>query len=327
MFFQGQQVLVTGAAGLIGSSLVGRLLSEGAVVRATLNSRGPIVLDDRIEYIRCDLTGEEDCRRAVQGMRYVFHCAAKTAGAAAIESSPMAPVTPNMVMDSRMLQAAHEAHVDKFMWLGSSTSYPPSYDKPVKEDEMFDGDPYDKYYHVGWMKRFAEILCRMYGEKLPDPMTTIVLRPSNVYGPHDDFEPATSHFTPALIRKVVERDDPIEVWGSGNDVRDLIYVDDMVEAMVLAIERVTSYAAFNIGLGKGYSVRDVLQTILELDGYTEAKIVLDPSKPTMIPIRLIDTTKAEHALGFRAQTSLRQGVSKTIEWYRQSRDLARVAAS
>jgi GDP-L-fucose synthase len=163
----------------------------------------------------------------------------------------------------------------------------------------------------------------MYGERLARPMTTIVLRPTNVYGPRDDFEFATSHVIPALVRKTIERWDPIEVWGDGSEVRDVIYVDDMVEAMVLAAARLERYAAINIGLGKGYSVRELLSLILELDGYGAAKITYDPSKPTMIPLRLVDTSKAQSLLGFRARTDVREGLRRTIDWYRSSRKLPR----
>lgn len=323
MYLEDKKVLAAGATGLIGSNLIKRLLSEGAIVRATLHRREPVVVDDRIEYVKCDLTKGEDCRRVVEGMRYVFHCAAHTGGAAVTATMPMVHVTPNNLMDSQMLEAAYEAHVEKFLWMGSTTGYPPSGNRPVKEEEMFEGEPYDKYFFIGWMKRFTEILCKMYGEKLPEPMTTIVFRPTNVYGPNDDFEPATSHVTPALIRKVVERQDPLEVWGTGDDVRDLIYVDDMVEAIVRAMEKIESYTAINIGLGKGYSVKEILQMILELDGYTDARVVFNPSKPTMIPIRLVDTTKAETVLGFRAKADLREGLQKSIEWYRESRNIPR----
>jgi len=323
MSLKNQPVLVTGATGLIGSNLIRRLLSEGAAVRGTLYRRPPAVVDDKIEYIHVDLTKGEDCLRAAEGRRFVFMCAASTSGAATIASTPMVHVTPNVLMNTQLLAAAYEAGVEKFLWLSSTTGYPPSGHRVVKEEEMFDGEPYEKYFFVGWMKRFTEILCRMYGEKLPKPMTTIVLRPTNVYGPNDDFEPATSHVTAALIRKVAERQDPVEVWGTGDDVRDVIYVDDMVEAMVMAMKKIKSYTAINIGLGKAYSVKEILRMILELDGYTNARFIFDTSKPTMIPIRLGDTTKAEKVLGFKPKTELWEGLRKTIEWYRASRNIPR----
>ena len=158
----------------------------------------------------------------------------------------------------------------------------------------------------------------MYSEKLKNPMATVVLRPSNIYGPYDDFEFETSHVMAALIRRVVERHDPIEVWGTGDDIRDWIYIGDFIDAMMLAVEKIESYNPINTGFGKGYSIKQALQIILEVDGYTDAKIEFNPSKPSMIPIRLIDTTKAETTLGFKAKIGLREGIRKTIEWYRKT---------
>ena len=322
MALKKKSVLVAGASGLIGSNLVLRLLAEGADIRATVHRTAPAVVDPRVRYLQCDLTNGGDCRRAVEGVDYVFLCAANTSGAAKIASTPMVHVTPNILINAQMLEAAYEAGVEKFIWLGSTVAYPES-DKPVQEDELLIGEPFDKYFYAGWTKRFTEILCRMYGEKLAKPMTTIVLRPTNVYGPGDDFEFETSHVIPALIRKTVERWNPIEVWGDGSEVRDAIYVDDMVEAMVQAAIKLEHYAAVNIGLGKGYSVRELLAMILELDGYANASVQFDASKPTMIPLRLVDTTKARALLGFQATTDIRAGLSKTIDWYRMKRGLSR----
>ena len=316
-FFQNELVLVAGGTGLVGSNLIRRLLAEGAIVRATLHRKPPVIVDDRIEYVHADLTNGEDCRRVVTGQKYVFMCAANTSGAAAIASTPMVHVTPNVLMNTQTFEAAYDAGVKKLLWLSSTTGYPPSDDRPIKKGEMFEGEPVDAYYFTGWLTRFTEALCRMYGEKLSKPMTTIVLRPTSIYGPNDDFEPATSHVTPALVRKVVERQHPIEVWGAGEDVRDVLYVDDMVDAMVAAMEKVDGYLAINIGLGQGYSVTEILKTILEIDGDTDAEVVFDPTKPSMIPIRLVDTNKAEAELGFRATTGLREGLEKTIKWYRE----------
>jgi GDP-L-fucose synthase len=288
----------------------------GANVRATIHRKEPVILDKRIEYVRCDLTRMEDCRKVVSDMDYVFLCAANTSGAAVMQATPLVHVTPNIVMNSRMLEAAYFAKVRKFVWISSSAAYPPSGNRPVKEDELFNGDPYEKYFPVAWMKRYTEVLCRMYSEKLTNPMTTVVLRPSNIYGPYDDFEFETSHVMAALIRKVVERHNPLEVWGTGDDVRDLIYIDDFIDAMILATEKIESYNPINIASDKGYSIKEILQMILEVDGYTDANIQFNPSKPSMIPIMLIDTTKAESILGFKAKTGLREGIRKTIDWYR-----------
>jgi GDP-L-fucose synthase len=315
--FSGAKVLVAGGTGFVGVNLINRLLPLGAKVRATVHRKAPVIHDERIQYVKCDLTNMEDCRKVVSDINYVFMCAANTSGAAVIAATPLVHVTPNVVMNAQMLEAAYWAKVQKLIWLSSNAAYPPSGDRPVKEEEMFNGDPYEAYFGVGWMKRYTEILCRMYSEKLKNPMATVVLRPSNIYGPYDDFEFETSHVMAALIRRVVERHNPLEVWGTGDDIRDWIYIDDFIDAMMLAAEKIESYDPINIGMGKGYSVKQALQTILEVDGYTDANIKFNSSKPSMIPIRLIDTTKAETILGFKARTGLGEGIRKTIEWYRK----------
>jgi len=317
-FYKGKHVLVSGATGLVGINLLKRLLETDARIRAVYHQRPATIRSKNITYIKADLTRREDCQRAVVGMDYVFHCAANTSGAAVIDKTPLIHVTSNIVMNAQLLEAAYFARVKKFLWLSSSTGYPSTAGRPVREEEMFNGDPFEKYFCVGWMKRYTEILCQIYGLKLARPMTTIVLRPTNIYGEHDDFHFETSHVMAALIRKVVERQDPIEVWGNGEDVRDLIYVGDLTEAMVGAMQTVKSYAVFNIGLGKGYKVKDLLKKICMSDGFKNCRIVFDPSKPQMIPVRRVDLTKIKKELGFTARTSIEDGIRRTIAWYREN---------
>lgn len=315
-YFKDKNILVAGGTGFIGSNLVDRLLSLGANVRSTIHQRDIVVNDDRIQYIKCDLLEMEACKKVIKDIDYVFMCAASTSGAAVIASTPLIHVTPNIIMNSQMLEASYFDGVKKFIFISSNAAYPPSGDRLVKEDEMFSGDPYDTYFGVGWMKRYTEILCKLYSEKLKNPMKTIVIRPSNIYGPYDDFDPATSHVMAATIRKVAERHCPIEVWGDGNDIRDLIYIDDFIDAIILATEKIDTFDPINIGYGKGYSIKEILQIAIEIDGFNSAQIVYNSSKPSMIPIRLIDTSKAEKLLGFKPKTDIKEGIKKTIDWYR-----------
>lgn len=320
-FFENQSVLVTGGAGLIGSNLIPSLIEAGARVRATFHRKAPQPRHPHVEYLRAELTTAEDCAKAVRGVDYVFHCASNTPGAAMTVSAPLEHVTSNLVIDARMFEAAYRAGAKKFLWLGSvATAYPPV-EHPVREEEMFSGDPHEKYFFVGWSKRITEILARMYGEKLSKPMTAIVLRLTYVYGPHDNFDPKSSHVIPGLIKKVVERQEPLEVWGTGEEIRDTLYVGDAVEAMLEAMARVEHYDVFNIGLGRGYNVKEMLELILDLDGYAGAKVVFNTSKPSMIPVRLVDISKANRLLGFKPRVDLQEGLRRTIEWYRESRNL------
>lgn len=317
--FEGKKVLVTGGSGFIGVNLISKLLFLGAMVSATIHKKPPVLNDGRIKYLKCDLLVMDDCRKIVKGMDYVFMCAANTSGAAIIATTPLVHVTPNIIMNAQMLEAAYNAKVRKFVWLSSNAAYPPTGSRPVKEEEMFDGDPYDAYFGAGWMKRYTEILCRLYSEKLRNTMATVVLRPSNIYGPYDDFDLATSHMMAATIRKVIERQNPIKVWGTGDDIRDLIYIDDFIDAVILATERIETYNPVNIGYDRGYSVKEILQMCIDIDGFTDAVVEYEPSKPSMIPVRLIDVEKAKKLLDFKARTDIREGIRKTMEWYKTYR--------
>ena len=317
-----KSVLVAGGAGFIGANLITKLLSLGANVRATIHRKGPVIVDERVEYIKSDLLEMSNCRKVVRDMDYVFMCAANTSGAAVIASNPLVHVTPNIIMNSQILEASYFAGVKKFVFLSSNAAYPPTGNRPVREDEMFDDDPYETYYGVGWMKRYTEILCRMYSQKLKNPMITVVIRPSNIYGPLDDYDFATSHVMAAMIRKVAERHNPIIMWGDGNDIRDLIYIDDFIDAVILAAEKVNTYDPINIGAGIGYRLRDIQQMILQIDNYIGAVIKYDTSKPSMIPVRLIDIAKAEKTIGFSPKIGLSEGIGRTLQWYREKYDPA-----
>ena len=314
--FQGKNILVTGGAGFVGSNLIKRLLDMGVNVSATLHKKKAKIDDDSIEYIRCDLRKPEDCRKVCRGMDYIFLCAANTSGAAVMEKTPLAHLTPNIIMNSLMLEAAYSAGVKKVLFISTNTVYPVT-DYPVKEDDA-NFEFFEKYFIVGWMKRFSEIMCQMYSTKIGKPTQTVIVRPANIYGPFDDFEWETSHVLPALIRRVVERHDPIEVWGDGKDIKDFIYIDDLIDGLIFAMEKIEGFDVVNIASGKEYCLRDILDIIIKIDGYENAKVEYDASKPTMIPKRLIDPSKAERLLGFVATTPIEQGLKRTIDWYRST---------
>ncbi len=314
--FKGKNVLVTGGAGFIGSNLIKRLLDMGATVRATLHKKSAKLEDYSVEYITCDLQKPEDCHKICQDMDYIFLCAANTSGAAVMEKTPLAHLTPNIIMNSLMLEAAYAAGVKRILFISSNTVYPAT-DYPVKEDDA-NFEFFEKYFIVGWMKRFSEIMCQMYSTKIGKPMQTVIVRPANVYGPMDDFEWETSHVLPALIRRVVERHAPISVWGDGKDIKDFIYVDDLIDGLISAMEKTEGFDAVNIASGKEYCLQDILDLIIKIDGYENAKVEYDASKPTMIPKRLIDPAKAKELLDFETKTSIEEGLKKTIEWYRNT---------
>ena len=312
-FYSGKRVLVTGATGLIGTNLIQELVEREALIRATIHVKEPLVEHKNISYVRCDLTRAEDCANVVEDIDCAFLCAANTSGAYTIASNALAHVTDNVIMNARMLEAA--ANVDRCLFLSSSTVYPPV-DYAVNEGEAFSGDPHPSYFGSAWMKRYSEKLAQFYCDKYGRNIA--VVRPTNVYGPFDKFDFETSHVLPALIRRAVERQAPFEVWGDGSAVRDFVYVSDLVEALLQAMVVSTRFEAFNVGSGTPVTIRESLETILTVAGYEDARVNYDPSKPTTIPIRLVDLTLAKRRLGFEAKVSLKNGLERTIEWYRQS---------
>jgi GDP-L-fucose synthase len=307
--------LVAGGAGFLGHHLSRRLLDAGAGVRATLHNKPPVLTDPRIDYITVDLNQPEDCARAMQGIDYVFMAAANTQGAAVIREKPLAHVTPNVPMNTYCLEAAHLAGVKRYLFLSSGAAYPDTGHRPAEEHEMLAGDPVDVYFAVAWMKRFGEILCRTYATKIRDPMSCVVVRPSNVYGPEDKYDFAVSHVTAALIRRVAERQNPLEVWGTGEDIRDLIYIDDFMDGLFAAFGTAGPYLEVNICSGTGVSVREILNAAIEVDGFSDAEVVFDPTKPSTVPVRRLSNKLAREQLGFEAKIALREGLKRTLDWY------------
>ncbi len=313
--YKNKKILVAGGAGFVGTNLIKKLLLFDFDIRATMYRKKPAIVKRKVEYVRCDLTKKEDCQKVSKDVDYVFMCAANTSGAAVMEKTPLVHVTPNVLMNTLLLEAAYEAGVKKFLFISSNTVYPVT-EHPVKEEEMMQGELFEKYFCVGWMKRFTEILCQMYAEKIKKPMKTIVVRPANIYGPYDDFKWETSHVIPALIRKVVERQAPLEVWGDGTDIKEFIYIDDFIEGVLLAMEKIEEFSPINIAAGRPISIKEALQSILKAGDYKDAEIIFDTSKPTMISKRLIDTSKAKKLLGFEAKISFEEGIKRTIDWYK-----------
>ena len=192
---------------------------------------------------------------------------------------------------------------------------------PLTEEHAMDGEPYEKYYFGGWSRRYTEIICKMYAEKINNPMNISVIRIDNIYGPYDSFSEKKSHVTAALIRKVVERHNPLEVWGDGLDYKDFIYVEDLVDGALLALKSAMGFNLYNIASGQNVTVNELLHIILKVDGYENVSIVYNMDKPTMIPYKVTCIDKAKKDLGFEAKTSLEEGISKTIKWYRQNRSI------
>ncbi len=315
-YFKGRRVLVAGAAGFVGTHLVQRLIDLGSEVRGTLFFKPPQRTDSRVEYVNCDLTKPEDCLVVTKGVDFVFMAAANSSGAGVMEKTPLVHLTPNVVMNAHMLAAAYENEVKKFCFISSNTVYPVT-DFAVKEKDT-NYEYFDKYFIVGWMKRFSEIMCEMYAEKIKTPMQTVVVRPGNLYGPFDKYTWKESKVLAALIRRATERHDPFIVWGDGYDLKDFLYIEDFIEGLLLAFERSEGFEPLNIASGRPVSIREALAEILRATDYMDASVEYDGSQPTMIPKRLIDISRVQDVTGWAPRTSLKQGIAHTIAWYKNT---------
>lgn len=315
MFYQGKTVLVTGGSGFVGTHFVEALLAQGARVRVPIHTRPMIVNDERIELVQADLVRPEDCLRVAQGADYVIHAAGAVAAAAVTASNPMSAITANLILNARMLEAAWQAGVERFLIFSSSTGYPVT-DYPVKEEEMWSGPTHPSYFGYGWMRRYIERLSEFVASK--SRLKIALIRPTAIYGRWDNFDPVASHVIPGLIRRAVDKQDPFEVWGTGNEVRDFLHVTDMVRGCLLTLEKHAECDPINIGYGKTVTIKDIVTLVLAAAGHDQAQVVFNSSRPTAIPVRMVDTTKARQLLGFEPAVSLEAGLKDTVAWYTQS---------
>lgn len=314
------KILITGGSGLVGQNLTNKLVADGYTnIRVHLHKRQPRIKHDTVDYVSGNLMTYEDCLAVTKDVDVVIHAAASTSNAVDTVQDPLAHVTPNVAMNNFLIDSAYRNKVKKYIFISSNTVYPPKGDSPVVETDFLFDEPYPVYFPVGWMKRYAEVQCELYAKYLPNPMTTVVIRPANLFGPHDKYDFAKCHVTPATIRKVADNMNPIPVWGDGTELRDLLYIDDFIEALQLVIEKQETYDVFNIGCNNVYSVNDVLFTMKQLVGNTNP-IEYVKGKPSMIPTRRIDSTKIERVLGWKATTPLHVGLQKAYEWYLANKD-------
>ncbi len=313
------KILITGGSGLVGQNLTNKLVSEGyANIRVHLHTRSPRIKHDSVEYVSGDLTTYKDCLAVTKDVDIVVHAAASTSNAVDTVQDPLAHVTPNVAMNNFLIDSAYRNKVKKYIFISSNTVYPPKGDEPVVETDFLFDEPYPVYFPVGWMKRYAEVQCELYAKYLPNPMTTVVIRPANLFGPHDKYDFAKCHVTPATIRKVADNMNPIPVWGDGTELRDLLYIDDFIEALQLVIEKQDTYDVYNIGSNSVYSVNEVLFTMKQMVGNTNP-IEYVKGKPSMIPTRKIDSNKIKNNLGWTAKTPLHVGLQNAYNWYLENK--------
>jgi nucleoside-diphosphate-sugar epimerase len=310
------KILITGGSGLVGQNLTNRLIKEGYTkIRVNLHKRPVREKHEMVDYTYYDLQTYDGCLKATEGVDVVFHAAAQTSNAVDTVVDPLAHVTPNVSMNNFLIDSAYRNKVQHYIFISSNTVYPPKGDEPVVETDFMFSEIYPVYFAVGWMKRYAELQCELYGKYLPEKMKCTVIRPANLFGPHDKYDFNKCHVTPATIRKVADRMDPIPVWGDGSELRDLLYVEDFVEALQIVMEKETEmFQVYNVGSNKVYSVNDVLEKMKLIVDYNAPTEYIQ-GKPSMIPTRRIDSNKIKDKLGWEVKTNIIDGLRLTYNWY------------
>ncbi len=303
-------VLVTGGGGFLGSFVVEALQRRGA--------RSVFVPRSR-DY---NLVDREACRRVIADSQpdVIFHLAAKVGGIGANRDNPGLFLFENAMMGLQLLEEARLANVAKTVVAGTICAYPKFAPIPFKEDDLWNGYPEETNAPYGVAKKLLLVQSSAYRDQYA--MNSVVVFPVNLYGPRDNFDLRTSHVIPAMIRKCVAARDAgeptVTLWGDGSPTREFLYVEDAAEGMILAAERYDSSDPVNLGSGSEISIRDLAQAIATATGFP-GTFVWDTSQPNGQPRRQLDVTRARERLGFTAQTSLAQGLERTVAWYMQHR--------
>ncbi|HJR52871.1 MAG TPA: GDP-L-fucose synthase [Gemmatimonadota bacterium] len=306
------RILVTGGAGFLGSHIVEELVERGM-------PRSNLVVPRSAEY---DLVQPEAVERLLRETRpdVVMHLAAVVGGIGANRARPGEFFYKNLMMGAQLMEQARLLGVKKFVAVGTVCSYPKHTPVPFREDDLWNGYPEETNAPYGIAKKALLVQGQAYRRQYDFPAIHLLV--VNLYGPRDDFEPATSHVIPALIKKCVDaRDegrDRITVWGDGTPTREFLYVKDAARGIVLATEHYTGEDPINVGSGMEISIRDLVEIVAKLTGFT-GTIEWDTSKPNGQPRRCLDVSRASDEFGFVAGTDIESGLERTIRWYEASR--------
>lgn len=306
MNLRDKRIVVTGGAGFLGSFVVDTLRKRGCE---------HIFVPRKAKY---DLVREADILRMLNDMRphVILHLAAEVGGIGANREHPGDFFYTNLMMGTQLMEQSRLFGVEKFVALGTICAYPKFTPVPFKEEDLWVGYPEETNAPYGLAKKMMLVQSQAYREQYG--FNSIYLLPVNLYGPRDNFDPASSHVIPALIKKCVDAKesgaDSIEVWGTGKATREFLYVEDCAEAIVLAAEKLETSEPVNLGSGKEISIQDLVGILVELTGF-QGEVVWNTDKPDGQPRRCLDVTRAKEWLGFEAKTSFQDGLKSTLEWY------------
>ena len=302
-------VLVTGGNGFLGKKIVENLETLGI---------NDIIIPSSDDF---DLRNIENCKKVVSDADIVFHLAANTGGIGLNKEKPGEIFYDNLIMGTHLLHESKMANVEKFIALGTICSYPKFSQIPFLEEDIWNGYPEETNAPYGLAKKMLIVQSQAYREQYN--FQSIVVVPTNLYGPNDNFDPSSSHVIPALILKVhnakKNNDDKIVVWGDGSATRDFMYVDDAAKGITLAAEKYDDELPLNLGSSEEISIAELTKLICELLDYN-GNIVWDKTKPNGQPRRCVSYQRAKEKIGFEPTTKLKDGLKNSIKWFVENQE-------
>ena len=302
--FKGCKCLVTGGTGMIGSEVVKLLCDAGAIV--TVVSLDNILVDDRANHVNSDLTDFENCKKITKGIEKVFHIAGIKGSIEVTQKMPASFFVPLIMFNTNILEAARLANVNDLVYTSSIGAY--SSAEVFLESQEVEGSPMDTY--PGWAKRMAELQIQSY--KTQYNINWSVVRPCNVYGPGDNFDPDNAMVIPSLMMRIKRGEDPLRVWGDGSAIRDFAFSRDVAEGIILAMYYGTNNSFVNLGSGIEVSIKELVET---LNSIVEFNYEFDISKSSGFPKRVMDISLAKEMIKYNPTTSLTDGLKETWNWF------------
>lgn len=312
--YKDKKILVTGGTGLIGRPLVEMLIKKGAKVRiASLDN--PSRAHPRAEFKKVNLTRFENCLRVCEGMDFVFHLTGIKGSPAMTAKKPASFFVPIITFNTNMMEAARQCGVKRYLYTSTIGVYSPA--EIFYEDDVWKTFPSENDKFAGWAKRMGELQAEAY--KIEYNWENIaIVRPANVYGPYDNFDSNNAMVIPALIRRALDGENPLVVWGDGSQIRDFIHARDVAQGMLLALEK-NIKKPINLGSGTGTSIKKIVEIIIN-NMKKKPKIVWDISKPSGDKKRIMDISRSK-TIGFNPTISIEEGIQEVMNWYQENKDI------
>jgi GDP-L-fucose synthase len=305
-FFEKKNILISGGTGLIGRFVVAKLCNFNANV--TVVSLDDFVVDKRAKYIKGDLTNFEFCKEVTKNIDYAFHISGIKGSVKMTIEKPASFFVPLIMMNTNFLEACRLNSVNRLVYTSSIGAYS-SREIFIEDEEDINKPPMDMF--PGWAKRMAELQIQAYKEQYG--LDWAVVRPCNVYGPGDNFDPDNAMVIPTLINRIFNKEDPVIIWGDGSAVRDFAYAADVADGIILTIVKGTGNFDFlNLGSGNGYTIKELVETLSEIVSFNYR---FDKTKDSGFPKRIMNIDNAKKILGYSPEVSLKEGLKETWSWY------------